>query len=49
MGGRPGDTIAGRPVIFVAQPGSRPIQHLHYEVLRRPVEAGLDAAVGMVY
>ena len=37
-GGRPGDRIAGRPVNVTIHPRGRPIQHLHLEVLRRPVE-----------
>src|SRR2546422_684247 len=37
-GGRPGDRIAGRPVSVTIHPRGRPIQHLHLEMLRRPVE-----------
>src|SRR5947199_335052 len=37
-GGRPGDRIAGRPVNVTIHPRGRPIQHLHREMLRRPVE-----------
>src|SRR5438067_8590221 len=44
-GGRPGDRIAGRPVSVTIHPRGRPIQHLHLEMLRRPVEFTLCAAV----
>src|SRR5437867_11507214 len=37
-GGRPGDRIAGRPVSVTIHPRGRPIQHLHLEMLRRPVD-----------
>src|SRR5437773_3671287 len=41
-GGRPGDRIAGRPVSVTIHPRGRPIQHLHLEMLRRPVEFTLS-------
>jgi hypothetical protein len=41
IGGRPGDSIAARPVNALAQPGGRPIESTSViEVLRRPVEPG---------
>src|SRR5882724_5613573 len=47
-GGRPGDRIAGRPVSVTIHPRGRPIQHLHLEMLRRPVEFTLAALIRMV-
>jgi len=37
--------LAGRPVAAAPQPGARPIPHLAFEVLRRPVESGLGSMI----
>src|SRR5438046_3597674 len=47
-GGRPGDRIAGRPVSVTIHPRGRPIQHLHLEMLRRPVEFTIRNMVRVV-
>ena len=39
IGGRPGERIAGRPVIVVVHPAGLPTQHSHDQVLRQPVES----------
>src|SRR5206468_3365528 len=40
--------IAGRPVSVTIHPRGRPIQHLHLEMLRRPVEFTLYTGVAVV-
>src|SRR3954451_17146982 len=38
-GGRPGERISGRPVTLDPHPRARPMQHLLFEVLRRPLDS----------
>src|SRR5262249_21171222 len=37
-GGRPGERIRGRPVTLEPHPRARPMQHLLFEVLQRPLD-----------
>src|SRR5829696_262921 len=47
--GAPGDFIGDRPVNSFIHPAGLPINTSKTEVLRRPVESALGAAVGMEY